>query len=521
MPLATPSITLRITKCAQPLAPENSFRVFDARGGTIGRAQGNDWILPDPTNHISSRHAALYCDEGKFRLVDTSSNGVFLNGDDEPLGRLRTAHLNDGDRMGIGDYEIVVTVTQPIRAACSVDQAAAPGARESRAPLAADRIVAAADPLDLLRAGAMPVAASFRDAHEITPTSNVKHNGAHRTGTVGTHAPAEARSFQGLDSGASEARDPLLLLDEAEVPSGLICDDRRPDCVAVPNAAQRDDAPIMSSHFRAPAPVELVPEDWQRHETPALDSLSALSCAASAGATQNIQSAGDTSSSLATNGTGAPKASPPPSQEAALRILLEGAGLDSALADKLDPARTLDLAGRLLREALAGVRELLLARATLKAGFHVPLTLIAPKDNNPLKFSAGGVTEVMETLLLDRGKAYLSAVEAIREGVQDLKSHQLALVAGVRSSLDSLVEFFDPKRMEEVSMRQKAPGPWTNKKAVFWDMYCARFDETTKAAHERFHELFGRPFASAYEDQDRKLTGASAAHAREIRHGVE
>lgn len=521
MPLATPFITLRISKCAQPLAPENSFRVFDARGGTIGRAEGNDWILPDPTNHISGRHAALYCEEGKFRLVDTSSNGVFLNGDDEPLGRMRAAHLNDGDRLGIGQYEIVVTVTQPIHAACSVEQAVAPGAPTSRVSLAADRVVVAADPLDLLRAGPMPAAASLPDAHEITPTSPAKRNGEQRTCTVGTHAPAEARSFQGIESGASEARDPLLLLDQAEVPSGPICDNRRRDCVAPPNAAQRDDAPIMSSHFRAPAPVELVPEDWQRHETPALDSLSALSYAASAGATQNILSAADTSSSSATAGTGAPKANPLPSQEAALRILLEGAGLDSALADKLDPARTLDLAGRLLREALGGVRELLLARATLKAGFHVPLTLIAPKDNNPLKFSAGGLTEVMETLLLDRGKAYLSAVEAIREGVQDMKSHQLALVAGVRSSLDTLVEFFDPKRMEEVSMRQKAPGPWTNKKAVFWDMYCARFDETTKAAHERFHELFGRPFASAYEDQDRKLTDASAAHAREIRHGVE
>lgn len=521
MPLATPSITLRISKCAQPLAPENSFRVFDARGGTIGRAEGNDWILPDPTNHISGRHAALYCDEGKFRLVDTSSNGVFLNNDDEPLGRMRAAHLNDGDRLGIGAYEIVVTLAQPIHAACSVEQAAAPGAPESRVPLAADRIVAAADPLDLLRVDAMPAAVSLLDAHEITPTSPAKHNGEHRSGAVGTRAPAEARSFPGLESGATEPRDPLLLLDEADAPSGPICDGRRRDCVAAPSAAQRDDAPIVSSHFRAPATVELVPEDWQRHERPALDSVSALSHAASAGATQGLQSAADTGSSWATNGAGAAKASPLPSQEAALRLLLEGAGLDTALAGKLDPARTLDLAGRLLREALAGARELLLARATLKAGFHVPLTLIEPKDNNPLKFSAGGVTELMETLLLDRGKAYLSAVEAIREGVQDLKSHQLALVAGVRSSLDTLVEFFDPKRIEEVSMRQKAPGLWTNKKAVLWDMYCARFDETTKAAHERFHELFGRPFASAYEDQDRKLTGASAAHAREFRHGVE
>ncbi len=520
MHLATPSITLRISKCTHPLAPENSFRVFDARGGTIGRAEGNDWVLPDPTNHISSRHAALVCEEGRFRLVDTSSNGVFLNGDDEPLGKMRAAQLNDGDRLGIGAYEIVVTLAQPIHAACSAGQAAVPGAPDSRAPHAADRIAAAADPLDLLRAGAMP-AAVLPAGHETAPISPAKHNGEHRTSAIGTRAPVEARNLPGLESGASEPRDPMLLLDQADAPSGPICDGRRRDRIVAPSAAQRDDAPILSSHFRAPAMAELVPEDWQVHETPAADSICAPSPAVSAGAPQCIQSAAVTCSTPVTNGAGAPKARQPPSQEAALRIFLEGAGLDGALADKLDPARTLDLAGRLLRETLGGLRELLLARATLKAGFHVPLTMIAPKDNNPLKFSAGGVTEVMETLLLDRGKAYLSAVEAIDEGVQDIKSHQLALVAGVRSSLATLVEFFDPERIEEVSMRQRAPGLWSNKKAAYWDLYCARFDETAKAAQERFHELFGRPFASAYEDQDRKLAGASASHPKEIRRGVE
>ena len=85
-----------------------AYKVFDERGGSIGRIAGNDWVLPDPNNFVSSRHARVSATHGAFFLEDTSSNGTFINAPDRPTSRGEPQLLSDGDRLYIGDYEIIV-----------------------------------------------------------------------------------------------------------------------------------------------------------------------------------------------------------------------------------------------------------------------------------------------------------------------------------------------------------------------------------------------------------------------------
>jgi predicted component of type VI protein secretion system len=85
-----------------------AYKVFDERGGSIGRVAGNDWVLPDPQNFVSSRHARVRAAGGVFYLEDTSSNGTFINAPDQPTSRTEPQRLADGDRLYIGDYEIIV-----------------------------------------------------------------------------------------------------------------------------------------------------------------------------------------------------------------------------------------------------------------------------------------------------------------------------------------------------------------------------------------------------------------------------
>lgn len=87
-----------------------AYKVFDARGGSIGRVAGNDWVLPDPQNFVSSRHARVSLVDDKFYLEDTSSNGTYINAPDRATPRGRPQVLNDGDRLYIGDYEIIVQI---------------------------------------------------------------------------------------------------------------------------------------------------------------------------------------------------------------------------------------------------------------------------------------------------------------------------------------------------------------------------------------------------------------------------
>ena len=91
---------------------DDAVRVFGEEGGTIGRAAQNDWVLPDPDRFVSGRHATIDCRGGSYYLMDTSTNGVYVNSDREPIGKGVPRRLFNGDRLGIGDFEIFVTIDE-------------------------------------------------------------------------------------------------------------------------------------------------------------------------------------------------------------------------------------------------------------------------------------------------------------------------------------------------------------------------------------------------------------------------
>src|SRR5580700_925066 len=70
--------------------------VFGVGGGGIGRAHDNDWVLPDPQRYLSAHHARVRFSNGAFHLLDTSSNGVFINERTTALGRRGSYVLRDG-----------------------------------------------------------------------------------------------------------------------------------------------------------------------------------------------------------------------------------------------------------------------------------------------------------------------------------------------------------------------------------------------------------------------------------------
>lgn len=83
-------------------------KVFGAEGGTLGRAAENTWQLPDPKRLVSASHATIRCTGESYFLVDTSTNGVFVNDGKRPLGSGNQVRLSQGDRIFLGDYELVV-----------------------------------------------------------------------------------------------------------------------------------------------------------------------------------------------------------------------------------------------------------------------------------------------------------------------------------------------------------------------------------------------------------------------------
>ena len=104
-------LRLRVTSDSKALPRDQRVREFPAVGGTIGRGPDNDWVLPDESRYVSSRHAVIDFQGGAYYLVDTSRNGVFVNGSDTPVGQGHPQRLFDGDQLRIGEFEIAVDIS--------------------------------------------------------------------------------------------------------------------------------------------------------------------------------------------------------------------------------------------------------------------------------------------------------------------------------------------------------------------------------------------------------------------------
>ena len=103
-------LIIKLVSEHRDLDGDDCVREYYEDGGTIGRSLQNDWILPDPDRYISGRHATIDYRGGMYYLADTSSNGVYMNGEIEPIGKGNPRRLFDGDRMRMGDFEFEISI---------------------------------------------------------------------------------------------------------------------------------------------------------------------------------------------------------------------------------------------------------------------------------------------------------------------------------------------------------------------------------------------------------------------------
>jgi len=106
------SLVLTITEQSNNPDVEVQQKVFDRSGGTIGRSSTNNWVLPDKKRFVSSYHARIYCEASDFYLLDISTNGVYVNKMNYPLGAGKRVKLAEGDWLRIGEYNIAVSLNE-------------------------------------------------------------------------------------------------------------------------------------------------------------------------------------------------------------------------------------------------------------------------------------------------------------------------------------------------------------------------------------------------------------------------
>ncbi|MCO6417941.1 type VI secretion system-associated FHA domain protein TagH [Siccirubricoccus sp. KC 17139] len=189
-----------------------------------------------------------------------------------------------------------------------------------------------------------------------------------------------------------------------------------------------------------------------------------------------------------------------------LAAFLEGAGQPKVDLAGQDPEAYFRLVGQLMKAMVENLRDVLMSRAEVKRGFGIEQTMLQVRNNNVLKFSV--TPEDAVAAILQPGRpGYLPPLKATEDAFRDLRSHQLAVMAGVQAALVALLKRFDPAAIEARItgaglLGNLLPG---SRKSRTWELFCSTYADIAREAEEDFQAVFGREFARAYQEQEKKL----------------
>ncbi len=457
--------------------------VFSVKGGAIGRRAGNDWVLADP--HVSGRHARVRSVGGTFFLEDAeSANGVLVNGTKLHAGE--PFPLKEGDKIFIDPFEISVRMSTTM-------------------PGAVTQVQAHPDPLSPGISLAVHPSADAYPQPGLPSVDDLLGTPPVRPGPAASAAPPLAASglddLVGMGSGGIPADfNPLLESPPAVPATGLPPTGRDLYGKPVINDAIDIRTPLRPPPATAPVSAlggAAIPTNWDANDVPVQPAPRITPPLAAPTPVQAVPRAVTPAPAVV-----APHAAVSSAANSDLEMLLRGAGLPEG---SLSPEMMVQL-GQVLRVVVEGLMEVLRARGEIKSEFRLQQTTFKPRENNPLKFSAN-VEDALHNLLVKRNPAYLDAPAAFEDAFADVRSHQMAMLAGMRAAFDYMLGRFSPEALRaqfdakpgrKVSLGFGAAGR-------HWESFEEFHKELTADADDCFRRLFGDQFARSYEEQLKRM----------------
>jgi type VI secretion system FHA domain protein len=173
--------------------------------------------------------------------------------------------------------------------------------------------------------------------------------------------------------------------------------------------------------------------------------------------------------------------SPSLAMHSGMQAFCRGAGIDGERVPVTSDAQALYLAGRLLREAMQGIRDILLAQTAFDD--HYGIKPERPEGRSPLDMS---VDEYLIELLAGHEQRRLDAVIALREQFAAASRHGAAINPALREALILFVSHLDPSRMDGLP-------PETS-----WLRYRDLFQNLLRVSGTDVPHLFMEALAQAY-----------------------
>ena len=194
------------------------------------------------------------------------------------------------------------------------------------------------------------------------------------------------------------------------------------------------------------------------------------------------------------------------SPDALAAAFLKGTGLPpNALPGGLTP-EVMGVIGSLLRTATGGAIDMLAARAATKLEVQASVTIISAQSNNPLKFLPNAES-ALQQMLGKKMPGFMRADEAMRDAFDDLRAHEIGVIAGTRAALTEVLGRFDPSVLE----KRLAGGSLIEsllpsiRKTKLWEIYLEQYAKIRREAEDDFQSVFGRSFLAAYEQETARV----------------
>jgi type VI secretion system protein ImpI/type VI secretion system protein len=489
------TLTISILRCPDSVPPQTR----KVTGGelSIGRGVENDWVLPDPDRVLSKRHCVIAFRQGAWQVADTSSNGTFVNRETDAIGPGRLHPLQDGDRLRLGSYEMELRLDEAGNSAFGPQRRSQEGSASSGSPFTPQPFLA--DP--------------FGDDPFAAPTPQ-RNSGPFQSDPL----LQNDKSNQGLSMFGSGVALPLDF--DPMAPD--------PDHLAFSGPTQQDHTPAVADAFQPPS-VSRIPDDWD------LDFAAPISPQPAARVTVQetppaaprpaappppaplpvggspfdepdvvapvIPVAAPMARAPAPVATEVPPA--PVTQEGDLfAAFLRGAEMDHHRP--ADPVSAMVNLGAAFRAVVSGIRQTLIARASVKSEFRIEQTMIRARGNNPLKFSAGD-DDALAALLGTGRRTDMPAAEAVADALRDIRLHELATMAAMQTAVRALLKRLDPVPLREEGEKSGGMLPMQRRARAF-ELFEKLHADISLALADDFDSVFGKAFARAYEQALREAS---------------
>ena len=348
-------------------------------------------MLPDPHRYISAHHARISYRNGNFIVEDTSTNGLYINDELDPVGRLGPQPLRAGDTLRMGSYRIGVrdndgTVTDP----------------------------SAIVPFSIRPATDEP-GGSQRDIGVDLNISELLTNDA----DVGE----ARRAFDPWGNPVSDSA--LLQFDTAQRA-----------------AAHKPRAPAVAHAAAVSAAAKVAARATRKEEAPAAAAAPPTrSAAGNAAAAAAVAAVNPSSTASVPALSAAAMAKAEAAAGGGLDAFCRGAGMDARALPADAQDRLLRLAGLLLREALVGIKELARTQREIRKNSGLRADADEPER---LALQNLAVEELMARLLLGHDQRQLDAVQWLRELFGLASRHDAALMRALRPALVEFTKRLDP-----------------------------------------------------------------------------